>query len=145
MAAPKLSFALAKAKPRAPVVAAFAADSDKEDEPASNKRPKLSTTGGPAAAPGAPPPPGAPRQQRAHAVRASACGALTRCMPPLPRGRAARPADDVALVAERLAEFVAKNGRQFEEMTRARNPGDTPFKCVEDGPVLNCRLRALEP
>jgi hypothetical protein len=48
---------------------------------------------------------------------------------------AARPAEDVALVAERLAEFVAKNGRQFEEMTRARNPGDTPFKCVRAGGV----------
>jgi splicing factor 4 len=33
-------------------------------------------------------------------------------------------------VCERLAEFVAKNGRAFEEMTRARNPGDTPFKCA---------------
>ena len=30
--------------------------------------------------------------------------------------------------AERLAEFVAKNGREFEDMTRDRNPGDTPFK-----------------
>lgn len=36
-------------------------------------------------------------------------------------------------MAERLAEFVAKNGRQFEQMTRERNPPDsasTQFQCV---------------
>ncbi|GMH38525.1 hypothetical protein BSKO_06409 [Bryopsis sp. KO-2023] len=40
------------------------------------------------------------------------------------------PPDDptVRHVAERLAEFVAKNGRNYEEVTRQRNPGDTPFK-----------------
>lgn len=31
-------------------------------------------------------------------------------------------------VAIKLAEFVARNGRQFEEVTRQRNPGETPFK-----------------
>ncbi|KAJ6845204.1 SURP and G-patch domain-containing protein 1-like protein [Iris pallida] len=31
-------------------------------------------------------------------------------------------------VADKLASFVAKNGRQFEHVTRQRNPGDTPFK-----------------
>ena len=36
----------------------------------------------------------------------------------------------MALAAERLAEFVAKNGPAFEEMTRERNPGETPFKCA---------------
>lgn len=30
----------------------------------------------------------------------------------------------------KLAEFVARNGRQFEEVTRQRNPGETPFKYV---------------
>lgn len=31
-------------------------------------------------------------------------------------------------VADKLATFVAKNGRQFENVTRQKNPGDTPFK-----------------
>ena len=31
-------------------------------------------------------------------------------------------------MAIKLAEFVARNGRQFEEVTRQRNPGETPFK-----------------
>ncbi|KAG2495641.1 hypothetical protein HYH03_006241 [Edaphochlamys debaryana] len=34
--------------------------------------------------------------------------------------------------AAKLAEFVAKNGRQYEDMTRDRNPGDTPFKFLHD-------------
>lgn len=33
-------------------------------------------------------------------------------------------------VADRLAIFVAKNGRQLEHLTRQKNPGDTPFKYV---------------
>jgi len=31
-------------------------------------------------------------------------------------------------VADRLASFVAKHGRQIEHVTRQKNPGDTPFK-----------------
>ncbi|CAN6445768.1 unnamed protein product [Victoria cruziana] len=38
-------------------------------------------------------------------------------------------------VADKLASFVAKNGRQFEDVTRQRNPGDTPFKFLFD---VNC-------
>lgn len=34
----------------------------------------------------------------------------------------------VRTVADRLATFVAKNGRQIEHVTRQKNPGDTPFK-----------------
>lgn len=34
----------------------------------------------------------------------------------------------VRQVADKLASFVAKNGRQFEDITRQRNPGDSPFK-----------------
>lgn len=30
--------------------------------------------------------------------------------------------------ADKLADFVAKNGRQYEDMTRERNPGDTTFR-----------------
>ncbi|KAL5205323.1 hypothetical protein ABZP36_033532 [Zizania latifolia] len=38
----------------------------------------------------------------------------------------------VKQVADKLASFVAKNGRQFEDVTRQRNPGDTPFKFLFD-------------
>jgi splicing factor 4 len=36
----------------------------------------------------------------------------------------------VRKVIDRLANLVAKNGRQHEHITRQRNPGDTPFKFV---------------
>ncbi|GAB2300192.1 hypothetical protein Dimus_034231 [Dionaea muscipula] len=43
------------------------------------------------------------------------------------------PSDQtVKKVADKLATFVAKNGRQFEHITRQRNPGDTPFKFLLD-------------
>ncbi|CAA7397962.1 unnamed protein product [Spirodela intermedia] len=44
------------------------------------------------------------------------------------------PPSDLAVrnVADKLAGFVAKNGRQFENITRQRNPGDTPFKFLFD-------------
>jgi hypothetical protein len=35
---------------------------------------------------------------------------------------------DVREAADKLAEFVAKNGRKYEVMTRERNPGNTTFK-----------------
>ncbi|XP_042496290.1 SURP and G-patch domain-containing protein 1-like protein [Macadamia integrifolia] len=38
----------------------------------------------------------------------------------------------VKKVADKLASFVAKNGRQFENITRQRNPGETPFKFLYD-------------
>ncbi|KAH0461804.1 hypothetical protein IEQ34_009379 [Dendrobium chrysotoxum] len=34
--------------------------------------------------------------------------------------------------ADKLACFVAKNGRYFEDVTRQKNPGDTPFKFLFD-------------
>jgi len=34
-------------------------------------------------------------------------------------------------VADKLADFVAKIGRKYEDMTREKNPGNTPFKCVQ--------------
>ncbi|GAB2289056.1 hypothetical protein Dimus_023358 [Dionaea muscipula] len=46
--------------------------------------------------------------------------------PPLPSD------PTVKKVADKLASFVAKNGRQFEHITRQRNPGDTPFKFLID-------------
>ncbi|XP_044490410.1 SURP and G-patch domain-containing protein 1-like protein [Mangifera indica] len=38
----------------------------------------------------------------------------------------------VKKVADKLASFVAKHGRQFEDVTRQKNPGDTPFKFLFD-------------
>ncbi|PIA53639.1 hypothetical protein AQUCO_00900306v1 [Aquilegia coerulea] len=46
------------------------------------------------------------------------------------------PSDsEVKKVADKLASFVAKNGRQFEHITRQKNPGDTRFKFLFD---TNC-------
>lgn len=43
------------------------------------------------------------------------------------------PADvKVREAADKLAEFVAKNGRSFEEITKQRNPGETPFKFLQE-------------
>ncbi|XP_077253572.1 SURP and G-patch domain-containing protein 1-like protein [Tasmannia lanceolata] len=44
------------------------------------------------------------------------------------------PPNDPAVkkVADKLASFVAKNGRHFEDVTRQKNPGDTPFKFLFD-------------
>lgn len=39
---------------------------------------------------------------------------------------------EVKKAADKLAEFVARNGRSFEEVTRQRNQGDTPFKFLWD-------------
>ena len=36
---------------------------------------------------------------------------------------------EVLKVADKLAAFVAANGRSFENITKERNLGDTPFKC----------------
>ncbi|KAL1561974.1 SURP and G-patch domain-containing protein 1-like protein [Salvia divinorum] len=38
----------------------------------------------------------------------------------------------VRKVVDKLASFVAKNGRQFEHVTKQKNPGDTPFKFLFD-------------
>lgn len=43
------------------------------------------------------------------------------------------PSDgEVKKVADKLALFVAKNGRQFEDITRQKNPGNTPFSFLFD-------------
>jgi hypothetical protein len=72
----------------------------------------------------------AARGQRAAAARCAAPPRDARRLSADARTLAAPAEADAALAAERLAEFVAKNGRSFEDMTRERNPGDTPFKCV---------------
>jgi len=41
-------------------------------------------------------------------------------------------ASDIRSCADKLAEWVAKNGRQFEDLTRDKNPGETPFKFLHD-------------
>ncbi|KAL3719185.1 hypothetical protein ACJRO7_004182 [Eucalyptus globulus] len=46
--------------------------------------------------------------------------------PPSPRD------PTVKKVADKLASFVAKNGRHLEDMSRQKNPGDTPFKFLFD-------------
>ncbi|KAF8395874.1 hypothetical protein HHK36_019829 [Tetracentron sinense] len=38
----------------------------------------------------------------------------------------------VKKVADKLASFVAKHGRQFEHITRQKNPGNTPFNFLFD-------------
>ncbi|KAL6493880.1 hypothetical protein OROGR_031791 [Orobanche gracilis] len=48
-------------------------------------------------------------------------------------GASPSPSDPtVRKVADKLASFVAKNGRQFEHVTRQKNPGNTPFKFLFD-------------
>ncbi|KAI7739917.1 hypothetical protein M8C21_029319 [Ambrosia artemisiifolia] len=43
------------------------------------------------------------------------------------------PSDPIVKkVADNLATFVAKNGRQIEHITRQKNPGDTPFRFLYD-------------
>jgi len=37
---------------------------------------------------------------------------------------------EVKKVADKLSLFVAKNGRQFENITRQKNPGNSPFRFV---------------
>lgn len=37
---------------------------------------------------------------------------------------------EVKKVADKLSLFVAKNGRQFENITREKNPGNSPFRYV---------------
>ncbi|XP_010257361.1 PREDICTED: SURP and G-patch domain-containing protein 1-like protein isoform X2 [Nelumbo nucifera] len=62
-----------------------------------------------------------------HRLIACICkGTLVIYAPPSPSDPA------VKKVADKLASFVAKNGRQFEHITRQRNPGDTPFKFLFD-------------
>ncbi|KAL6658829.1 hypothetical protein ACP70R_002869 [Stipagrostis hirtigluma subsp. patula] len=103
----KLAFSLKKAK--VAVAPVFAADDEDEDaadvereEPA--KRQKSVQADAPAAA-----------------APTGAVGS-----PPPPNDMTVRQ------VADKLASFVAKNGRQFENITRQKNPGDTPFKFLFD-------------
>ncbi|KAK8914161.1 SURP and G-patch domain-containing protein 1-like protein [Platanthera zijinensis] len=55
------------------------------------------------------------------------------------KGDAPVPPSDptVKNAADKLAKFVAKNGRHFEDVTRQKNPGDTPFKFLFDTSCSN--------
>ncbi|RLN33224.1 SURP and G-patch domain-containing protein 1-like protein [Panicum miliaceum] len=102
----KLAFSLKKAK--VAVAPVFAAD-DEDEDAADVEREEP-----------------AKRQKSVQAdapVEAGPAGAVA---PPPPNDMT------VKQVADKLASFVAKNGRQFENITRQRNPGDTPFKFLFD-------------
>ncbi|CAN6205854.1 unnamed protein product [Urochloa humidicola] len=102
----KLAFSLKKAK--VAVAPVFAAD-DEDEDAADVEREEP-----------------AKRQKPVQAdapVAAAPAGAVA---PPPPNDMT------VKQVADKLASFVAKNGRQFENITRQRNPGDTPFKFLFD-------------
>ncbi|KAK3127971.1 hypothetical protein QOZ80_7AG0580820 [Eleusine coracana subsp. coracana] len=103
----KLAFSLKKAK--VAVAPVFAPDDDEEDAPEVGKEEP------------------AKRQKSIQANNPVAAAASTGAVAPPP------PNDmTVRQVADKLACFVAKNGRQFENITRQRNPGDTPFKFLFD-------------
>ncbi|KAK9915471.1 hypothetical protein WJX75_009690 [Coccomyxa subellipsoidea] len=56
---------------------------------------------------------------------------------------------EVRKVVEKLAEFVAKNGRNFEDVTRQRNPEDSPFRFLHhktspEYQYYEARVRELE-
>ncbi|WVZ66441.1 hypothetical protein U9M48_015656 [Paspalum notatum var. saurae] len=102
----KLAFSLKKAK--VAVAPVFAAD-DEDEDAAEVEREEP-----------------AKRQKSVQAdapVAAAPAGAVA---PPPPNDMTVRQ------VADKLASFVAKNGRPFENITRQRNPGDTPFKFLFD-------------
>eukprot|EP00884_Botryococcus_braunii_P010453 jgi/Botrbrau1/19409/Bobra.0338s0036.1 len=56
---------------------------------------------------------------------------------------------EVLKVIEKLAEFVAKNGRSLEDLTRERNSEEGPFRFLFDRSCreyvyYDCRVRAIE-
>ncbi|XP_047310741.1 SURP and G-patch domain-containing protein 1-like protein isoform X2 [Impatiens glandulifera] len=58
---------------------------------------------------------------------------ITRNLPKQPDVAPRSPSDPgVKKAVDHLAIFVAKHGRQFENVTRQKNPGDTPFKFLFD-------------
>ncbi|CAL5090769.1 unnamed protein product [Urochloa decumbens] len=103
----KLAFSLKKAK--VAIAPVFAPEDDEEEDAADVGREEPA------------------KRQKSVKAEAPAVTALTGAVAPPP------PNDmTVRQVADKLASFVAKNGRQFENITRQRNPGDTPFKFLFD-------------
>ncbi|KZV48732.1 SWAP (Suppressor-of-White-APricot)/surp domain-containing protein [Dorcoceras hygrometricum] len=85
-----------------------------EDEDGDEKEPGNSSDDGPA------------KRPKLAELGVSDQQAQADVVPPLPSDLTVRK------VADKLASFVAKNGRQFEHVTRQKNPGDTPFKFLFD-------------
>ncbi|CAL5065171.1 unnamed protein product [Urochloa decumbens] len=103
----KLAFSLKKAK--VAIAPVFAPEDDEEEDAADVGREEPA------------------KRQKSVKAEAPAVTAPTGAVAPPP------PNDmTVRQVADKLASFVAKNGRQFENITRQRNPGDTPFKFLFD-------------
>ncbi|CAN6162458.1 unnamed protein product [Urochloa humidicola] len=103
----KLAFSLKKAK--VAIAPVFAPEDDEEEDAADVGREEPA------------------KRQKSVKADAPAVAAPTGAVAPPP------PNDmTVRQVADKLASFVAKNGRQFENITRQRNPGDTPFKFLFD-------------
>ncbi|KAF8650199.1 hypothetical protein HU200_064054 [Digitaria exilis] len=103
----KLAFSLKKAK--VAIAPVFAPEDDEEEGAAAVEREEPA------------------KRQKSVKAEAPAVPASTEAVAPPP------PYDmTVRQVADKLASFVAKNGRQFENITRQRNPGDTPFKFLFD-------------
>ncbi|KAF8712046.1 hypothetical protein HU200_028878 [Digitaria exilis] len=103
----KLAFSLKKAK--VAIAPVFAPEDDEEEGAAAVEREEPT------------------KRQKSVKAEAPAVPAST--------GAVAQPPPNdmtVRQVADKLASFVAKNGRQFENITRQRNPGDTPFKFLFD-------------
>ncbi|KAL2609063.1 hypothetical protein R1flu_027636 [Riccia fluitans] len=71
--------------------------------------------------------------RRAKKMKAEKSTGYTGPMSEPEGGSVPAPSDpEVKKVADKLASFVAVNGRQFENITRQRNPGDTPFRFLFD-------------
>ncbi|KAG6543646.1 hypothetical protein Mapa_014829 [Marchantia paleacea] len=75
-------------------------------------------------------------ERRAKKLKSERITGLPGLTPEQDKGFCPPPSDpEVKKVADKLASFVAINGRQFENITRQRNPGDTPFRFLFD---VNC-------
>ncbi|KAG2634106.1 hypothetical protein PVAP13_2NG253600 [Panicum virgatum] len=103
----KLAFSLKKAK--VAIAPVFAPEDDEEEDAADVDRDEP-----------------AKRQKSVKADTPAVAAPTGAVAPPPPNDMTVRQ------VADKLASFVAKNGRQFENITRQRNPGDTPFKFLFD-------------
>ncbi|CAN6181798.1 unnamed protein product [Urochloa humidicola] len=103
----KLAFSLKKAK--VAIAPVFAPEDDEEEDAADVGREVP-----------------AKRQKSVKADAPAVAAPMGAVAPPPPNDMTVRQ------VADKLASFVAKNGRQFENITRQRNPGDTPFKFLFD-------------
>ncbi|KAJ7559595.1 hypothetical protein O6H91_04G092700 [Diphasiastrum complanatum] len=111
----KLAFSLKpKSKPPAPAVKLSGDDEDEVE----NEKKELDRHA---------------KKQRLEKVSVPTCPSTEHKSAAMPLPAPVDP--EVKKVADKLASFVAKNGRQFENITRQKNPGDTPFRFLFD---VNC-------